>query len=228
LAARVGSVYPRLTNPKSLRLLSRKLLRQWSPLLLLLREGTELARHLDEKPWQFSIEYQQLVLRGATDEIIQRLMSAELIQHSIETSEDPTSARTFVRSLDLSASRSCFVITPAGVPEMINAGIISRDNGPVSLRPVWCNQSKELRIAGQLVKQFRWQASNQQLILDRFQQLGWPTRIDDPIPMDGRVCPRKRLHDAIKCLNRRHPRRLVRFHGDGTSKGVEWRLAKPV
>ena len=41
--------------------------------------------------------------------------------------------------------------------------------------------------------------------------------------MDGQD-PKQRLHDTIKCLNRRQLNCLIQFGGDGTSEGVIWRF----
>ena len=47
-------------------------------------------------------------------------------------------------------------------------------------------------------------------------------RIDDPLPPVPEQDPKRRLHDTIKCLNRNHRRKAIRFHGDGTGEGVCW------
>jgi hypothetical protein len=55
-----------------------------------------------------------------------------------------------------------------------------------------------------------------------FEEDGWPPRIDDPLPQKLNQDPKSRLHDTIKCLNRNHRKRLIRFSGDGTGEGVVW------
>ncbi|MBI1900417.1 MAG: hypothetical protein HYS13_04785 [Planctomycetia bacterium] len=74
-----------------------------------------------------------------------------------------------------------------------------------------------------MVKRFRRPAPNQERILARFEQLGWPERIDDPLPKAGEVVPTQRLHEAVKRLNGAQLRRLLHFWGDGTGRGVCWR-----
>lgn len=77
-------------------------------------------------------------------------------------------------------------------------------------------------VGGSLIKQFIWPAENQELILAAFEEQGWPTRIDDPLPLRDGVCPKRRLHDTIKCLNRKRIVAHIRFAGDGTGQGVRW------
>ncbi len=91
--------------------------------------------------------------------------------------------------------------------------------------PHYNSKTRTLTINGKVARKFRWAASNQEKILMAFQEEGWPTRIDDPLPSDSEICPKRRLHDTIKCLN--HGQRckgtwFVRFRGDGTGQGVLW------
>jgi hypothetical protein len=57
-----------------------------------------------------------------------------------------------------------------------------------------------------------------------FEEEHWPPRIDDPLPKNPELLPKRRLHDAIKSLNRNQKRSLIRFMGDGTGEGVRWEL----
>jgi hypothetical protein len=89
-------------------------------------------------------------------------------------------------------------------------------------KPNWDFRRKELRLGGCVIKQFRWSAANQEAILMAFEEDGWPPRIDDPLPPKLNQDSKRRLHDTIKCLNRSHKKRLIRFSGDGTGEGVLW------
>ncbi len=60
--------------------------------------------------------------------------------------------------------------------------------------------------------------------MSAFQEDGWPARIDDPLPPTPETDPKRRLSDAIKCLNRKQLNPLLRFSGDGTGEGVLWDL----
>jgi hypothetical protein len=89
-------------------------------------------------------------------------------------------------------------------------------------RPRWNGQLRELRCGELLVKEFRRPAPNQELVLTAFEEEGWPTQIDDPLPGTAGVDPRQRLHDTIIRLNRNQRNHLVHFRGDGSGKGVRW------
>ncbi len=88
------------------------------------------------------------------------------------------------------------------------------------ITPIWDTQSRELRLGAHVVKQFKWPAITQEAVLQAFSEEGWPTRIDDPLPPSPNICPKRRLHDTIKCLNRRRVNKFIKFRGDGTGEGV--------
>lgn len=91
--------------------------------------------------------------------------------------------------------------------------------------PAWDAERRELRVCGALVKRFKWPAANQEIVLAAFEEEGWPSRIDDPLPVEAEQDPKRRLHDTIKCLNRKQERPLLHFRGDGTGEGVVWEFA---
>ena len=73
------------------------------------------------------------------------------------------------------------------------------------------------------MKQFRQPSGNQRLILQVFEQDGWPERIDDPLTGNG-LEPKRRLRDTVESLNDNHKAAgLIRFEMDGTGTGVIWR-----
>jgi hypothetical protein len=90
--------------------------------------------------------------------------------------------------------------------------------------PNWGAEKRVLWFNGQVVKRFKWHAVNQEAILAAFDEEGWPCRIDDPLPPHPEQDPKRRLSDTIKCLNRKHFNRLIRFRGDGTGTGIVWEL----
>ena len=85
---------------------------------------------------------------------------------------------------------------------------------------VWDRVRRELRYGDVVVKQFKWPAENQEAVLNAFEDLGWPRHIEDPLPRHPEICPKRRLHDTLKCLNRKQINGLIKFRGDGTGKGV--------
>jgi len=140
---------------------------------------------------------------------------------------------------------TCFILTKAGValalqllspilqsnsqmPSQNGKGELATDFSGYAIpdprpgMPTWDRERKELRLGNCVVKQFRWAALNQETILMAFEEEGWPARIDDPLPQKLNQDPKIRLHDTIKCLNRNHKKRLLRFSGDGTGEGILW------
>ena len=90
------------------------------------------------------------------------------------------------------------------------------------LVPRWDSLRRELVVEGQIIKRFRLPAANQEIVLAAFEEEGWPARIFDPLPPRDEQCPKRRLHETIKALNRSRLARLIRFCGDGTGEGVLW------
>jgi hypothetical protein len=90
--------------------------------------------------------------------------------------------------------------------------------------PKWDRDRRELRLGGQLVKVLKLPSPMQEAILMAFEEEHWPPRIDDPLPGDPDLLPKRRLHDTIKSLNRNQKNYLIRFIGDGTGEGVRWEL----
>lgn len=92
-------------------------------------------------------------------------------------------------------------------------------------KPYWDSDRNQLWYGGEIVRQVRRGSVpfNIILILDAFEEMGWPTRIKDPLP--GPPDP-ERLRATISSLN--GPRgsvnriRLMKFSADGTGNGVIW------
>ncbi len=91
----------------------------------------------------------------------------------------------------------------------------------------WDAENRKLDVRGIVVKRFKWQAPNQEIVLSAFQEEGWPERIDDPLPPQPEQDSKRRLSDTIKCLNRKQINSLIHFHGDGTGEGIFWELLDP-
>lgn len=92
-----------------------------------------------------------------------------------------------------------------------------------NVRPSWDKARRILNFAGTVIKRFNWPARNQELILAAFEEMGWPERIDDPLPITDGISQKDRLHDTIKCLNRKRLFKSIRFTGDGSGQGICWR-----
>jgi hypothetical protein len=88
--------------------------------------------------------------------------------------------------------------------------------------PRWDKENRELYVGEVLVKRFRCPAHNQEAVLSAFEEMGWQTCIDDPLPPSQGHDPKLRLHETIKSLNNRQLFRAIRFGGNGTGTGVRW------
>jgi len=92
-----------------------------------------------------------------------------------------------------------------------------------TIKPRWDPLLRELWIGSALVKRFRVPARNQELILTAFQEQGWPSVIDDPLPRSEHVDSPSRLSFTIRRLNGRQKRKLMHFFGTGTGAAIGWR-----
>lgn len=85
--------------------------------------------------------------------------------------------------------------------------------------PVWNADKGELFFRGQLCKRLDRRARNQRRILDEFHDLGWPSRIEDPLPPPAKLADT--LRDLVRNLN------AIAFRGDGSGKGIIWEPRPP-
>ena len=96
---------------------------------------------------------------------------------------------------------------------------------PPPPKPRWDAERRELYFGGALCKKFRQPAKNQEPILQSFEEEGWPSRIDDPLPGDPEADTRQRLADAVRALNAKNA--AILFELDGTSEGILWSPKAP-
>ncbi len=89
-------------------------------------------------------------------------------------------------------------------------------------KPRWDTEHRELSFGGKLCKKFRQPAENQTRLLDAFEESGWPTSIDDPIPPSRSGDQRQRLADTVRGLNK-NSNGMIRFELDGTGESVIWK-----
>jgi hypothetical protein len=131
---------------------------------------------------------------------------------------------------------SSLVLTDRGqeFAHEILADASSDDDGPVlpakailmmgRLAPAYDRDSRTFSWGCHLLKRFSQPAVNQELILDRANQLGWPEWFQDPLPRLAGRNPKVREHDTIKCLNRNQKKYFVHFKSDGTGRRIGWEL----
>jgi hypothetical protein len=85
--------------------------------------------------------------------------------------------------------------------------------------PDWNKAKGELRFGGQLIRKIRVLAkpTNIQLIVDVFQEEGWPSSIDNPLSGGA---DQHRLHLTLQSLNQGVKR--IRFHGHKGGNAIYW------
>jgi hypothetical protein len=81
--------------------------------------------------------------------------------------------------------------------------------------PRWDRATGVLWFGKRKVRRVARLKSNIALILDTFEQQGWPSHIENPLSR-GAV----QLHDSIRSLNT--GLKVVRFHADGAAAGIRW------
>ena len=226
---------------------------KFRPALRVLLEAVDYAEQTSGDCWEFAVELDQLTALGLTCNDFRWLVRKGLVEHQREVTLEGDDGRAFRPTGDLTfPEATCFILTVAGVsiacgscPTLaaggspsssspdeenlrvtINRNFSNNGKGPKGepSLPTWDPEKRELHINGLTVKQFKWTAVNQEAILSVFEEEGWPTRIDDPLPPQLEQDSKRRLSDTIKCLNRKQTNELIRFHGDGTGEGVTWEL----
>lgn len=89
--------------------------------------------------------------------------------------------------------------------------------------PEWDAERFELSYGGELVKHFSREATDQWKILDRFQELGWPHRIENPLEDRPGRNRADHLYAVVGNLEHRCENRLIHFGSYGKGKYVIWR-----
>jgi hypothetical protein len=85
-----------------------------------------------------------------------------------------------------------------------------------SPRPRWKSDLGELWLGDTLCKRYRQRAERQRLVLEAFQEDGWPSRIDSPLPAGDRAV----LSNTLRRLNTGNAQ--IVFESDGR-EGIIWR-----
>jgi hypothetical protein len=185
--------------------------------------------------WDLAVEIKTLRRYGFSDADLRWLICKAFLEHQREATRVDDECRRFRPAPRLKfSSQSCFVLTPQGM--LAVRGWLSPESGASELlppahavtpgeqlpTPQWDATCRQLHVGNYVVKHFRWPAPNQETVLAAFQEDGWSYRVDDPLAPVDRQDPKQRLHDTIKCLNRRQSARLIHFRGDGTGEGITW------
>ena len=193
--------------------------------------------------WEFAVEIDEFRRAQVSNTELRWLLSQGYAAHAKETASKGGRRRFRRASCASLSDLSCFIISKAGLALLTSLDIAATSRkfkaqlsatgssdakrslqyrSTVDPKPTWDAQRRELWVDDRLVKRLRQQSSNQQAILDAFAAADWPPRIADPLPFMPAQCPKRRLHDAVKCLNRHHCHEAIRFSGDGSGSGVLW------
>jgi hypothetical protein len=190
--------------------------------------------------WEFAVELRALEAGGVDTGDLRWLVSRGYAEHGVERTTAGAKRRSFRRDRHLMfTDKSCFILTERGAAfarRMPHGGALAaptsdHDLGgnPIHMQgapPTWDRDMRELRLGGVLVKRFKHSASNQELILASFHELGWPKRMDDPLPHAPGTDPKRRLHDTIKKLNHCQTNPLLHFFGDGSGRAICWEMKR--
>jgi hypothetical protein len=209
----------------------------------LLKEASGYAQQTSGDIWEFALEIQLLRKLGLSENDLRFLVRLNLVDHASELKDVCANGRKFRATGDLHfTNRTCFVLTAAGIsvvtsfsdapiePKTILQTVdrkIARTRRTDSETPHWDFERQVLLFRDQVIKRFKWHAANQEAILSAFQEEGWPARIDDPLVPLPAIDSKRRLSDAIKCLNRKRLNPVIRFRGDGTGLGAVWEACIP-
>lgn len=191
-------------------------------------------------PWQFALSIRELETAGLTLTDARWLLLRGYASLAKEVTAPGDPARLF-RPLPFTAlTRSAYLmLTEAGAAELSrrlaaqqttpgsDSSLSEPPTAPESHppRPHWDAGRRELLVGTTVVKRFRVPAPNQELVLQAFEEDGWPACIDDPLPPVPNLDCQYRLRATIKSLNRSQSRPLIRFHGNGGGQVIYWDLA---
>jgi hypothetical protein len=193
-----------------------------------LLEAYRCVAELEADEWDFAVEIDCLHAAGLTNTHLRWLLHRGYALQGVERTAPGARRRRFRRVGNLSLpTATCFVLTDAGAAYAL--GSVLPCGVEVTCEehrhtPVWDVAVRELRVGGLIVKRFKQPAANQELVLEAFQEEGWPPRIDDPLPPEAEQDPKRRLHSTISNLNRGQREIKVHFTGGGEGQSVCWRL----
>lgn len=186
------------------------------------------------EPWQFAVDIARLRELGLTVSDLRWLVEKGYATHAVEVTRPGDPVRKFAPSANTAFSPSTrFLLTDAGLYLAGNSRTVptllrftrqeAAEDSEAASAPRWDGKAGVLYFGQQVVKRYVRASRNQEIVLQTFEDDGWPTHIDDPLPPSGSIDPKRRLHDTIKWLNRDHEVRVLCFSGDGTGEGIRWK-----
>jgi hypothetical protein len=207
--------------------------------LTLLLQAHEYAQGLHRSPWDFALELEALRETGLNHNDCRWLVYQNYVLHAGAAGLPlDTDGQVDTKDRLVLSTASCFILTPRGVSQAravlgqeLPASVLGAPSALETDRPAavagprWDKDRRELWFGTALVKQFKVPAANQEIILAAFQEEAWPACLDDPLPPQPQLDPKRRLRDTVCSLNRNQKHFLIRFFGNGNGQGVRWEPA---
>jgi hypothetical protein len=201
----------------------------------LLHGNYRCARMLRCSPWRFALRTDELREVGLSEIGLWQLVEAGQLEYRPDL--PPEAGRAGKYNGSDRGREGYVVLTPAGARlarEQLLAirdeQLPAEDNWPAREggveRPRWDGLVRELTHSRRLVKRFRRPAPNQECILTAFEGLGWPPRIDDPLPRQRGVRSEVRLRETVKSLNHGQVQPLLRFFMEPNGRGLRWQIVE--
>lgn len=187
------------------------------------------ASAAESRIWTFAVEFPHLLRAGCSTTDLGMLVCAGLVVHAEEITRRGESDRCYRNEPTMCFHRrSCFVLTDRGLEfaSALNSQqplMVSPSSESKLILPSWDAEQRELRFGVQPVISFQRPAPVLELILSAFEELGWPSQMDDPLTGGTSQDRTSRLQDAMKRLNRCQRPPLLLFGGDGSGRVVRWR-----
>jgi len=178
-----------------------------------LLQAYESAQQLARDVWDFAVELRTLEQQGLTHANLRFLTAKGYLQHARRVSSrgaakpkyEALGAARFTR-------RTCFVLTEAG---LVLARAVCREaaatdplrpadaTNPVpAVGPHYDSVRRILYYDGRVAKRLQREAPVEERLLLSCQAQKWKKLITDPLDQVPGTNPKKRLHDAVRNLNR--------------------------
>jgi hypothetical protein len=202
-----------------------------SIVLATLRDAALAALSCNVDRWQFAIELEYLLAHGGTVTTVRQLQCEGLIAAALEVSTGNSAQRQFRQLKNLSLPPKVCLIFLAELRDRAEAALQPGSSAINATRlridvPHWDRRSRVLRVGDKVAKHLNRPAKSQVIILDAFEEEGWPQSIYDPLPPAAGIATKRRLHNAINRLNN-GLLPVIRFHGNGDGQAICWDLLQP-
>jgi hypothetical protein len=204
-------------------------------------EAFVYAHDLDVSTWDFATEIASLRRFKLSNSDLRWLVGRGFVEHGVEVTLAGDEQRSFQHPTRLMlCKRTCFVLSTSGATlvRRLSQGdalpapsddhlpsdppALAIATPPSPQPPKWDRDRQELRLGAAVIKRFKIPSIHEESILAAFEELGWPPRIDDPLPPGDDSAPNWRLQEAIESLDRNQSQHLLRFMADASGRGVRW------